>query len=70
MFFGVASVVLGLRIFTRLFITERRLLIDDYLALAGWVRPLLSPRKPRESDEPVIPLRDFHSSYHRVTSDP
>ena len=70
MFFGVARVVLGLRIFTRLFITERRLLIDDYLALVGWVRPFFFPHTLRKSDELVIPLRDFHSSNRRVTDDP
>ena len=70
MFFGVASVVLGLRIFTRLFITERRLLIDDYPALTGWVRLLFSPRTRRNSNELVIPLRDIHSSNRRVADDP
>ena len=70
MFFGVASVVLGLRIFTRLFITERRLLIDDYLALTEWVKLLFSPRTLRNSNELVIPLRDIHSSNRRVADDP
>jgi hypothetical protein len=40
-FFILATTFVVLRIWTRLRITERKLLIDDYLAIAGWVDPAL-----------------------------